>query len=188
MQPILKNKMKHIAQQIVLVLAILALPFYQANARDITHNFGEKYGRTLTIEGANNKIASSTNDGITYKCARSGVFGYTGGDYLSIQLHNQYDSVTIAPPMNKLSEMMIWRLSATAGDNNIKVAYSRDGSTWTQIPDSKMDYSKAATVTVTLPVSAFYIKIFNSSDKKSVDIQQIRYTFLDCNCFTFMPE
>ena len=89
--------------------------------------------------------------------------------------------------MNKLSEMMIWRLSAKANDDNIKVAYSRDGSTWTQIPDSKMDYSKAATVTVTLPVSAFYIKIFNSSSTK-VDILQIHYTFLDCNCFTFMPE
>ena len=187
MQPILKNKMKHIAQQIVLVLAILALPFYQANARNIEHHFKEKLTQgSMNFTGAN-KIASSTNDGITYKCAKSAVFGYTG-DYLCLQLHNQYDSVTIAPPMNKLSEMMIWRLSAKANDDNIKVAYSRDGSTWTQIPDSKMDYSKAATVTVTLPVSAFYIKIFNSSDKKSVDILQIHYTFLDCNCFTFMPE
>ena len=187
MQPILKNKMKHIAQQIVLVLAILALPFYQANARYIEHHFKDKVLKGSLNFTSANKVGNSTNDGITYKCAESAVFDYTG-DELCIQLHNQFDSVTIAPPMNKLSEIMIWRLSAKADDDNIKVAYSRDGSTWTQIPDSKMDYSKAATVTVTLPVSAFYIKIFNSSSTKSVDIQQIRYTFLDCNCFTFMPE
>jgi hypothetical protein len=176
--------MKHIAQQIVLVLAILALPFYQANARDIEHHF-HSMSKTNTISFTNLNKKATTNDGITYICAGAADFRHDSEWVLSLRLKDENDSVTIAPPLNKLSEIRIFRKPASA--TNIMVAYSRDGSTWTNVSGGKISSTKDC-VTAILPVSAFYIKIYNTASGTPITIQQITYTFLDCNCFTFMPE
>ncbi len=180
--------MKHIAQQIVLVLAILALPFYQANARDIEHYFNAMIASgDLQLTGVN-KFGASKNDGIKYVCKGAASFIYDGDLGLSLlNLPNQYDTVTISPPMNKLSEILIWRNPSAPKIKSVGVAYSRDSITWTDVPDDKMNYNSGPSVTVTLPVSAFYIRIYNPRST-GLKIQKITYTFLDCNCFTFMPE
>ena len=153
-------------------------------ATDITHDFATKFDKTLFVTGSN-KIGTTTDDGIIYKCAGTAEFGYKS-DILCIKLSAKNDSVTISPPIPKLSEMWIYRVPSAAGDTKLKVCISEDGSSWTEIPSDKMDYSNKDYIKATIPVRAYYLKIYNSSSTE-VGIKKIKYTYLDCNCFSVTP-
>jgi len=96
------------------------------------------------------------------------------------------DYVVISPPLSKLSELWIYPLSPrTINVADIKVAISTDGETWTDT-SVQMDYSKTTYVKATIPVRAYYIKI-TTAKKMDWFITKIKYTYLDCNCFSVTP-
>lgn len=167
--------MKHFFYIVTLsLLALAQCP--QAAVR--THNFGNG---TLTFEN-DNKIGH-TDDGMTYTCGKKGVFAEVSS-VICLHLKYQNDSVVISPPLNKLSELTIWRNGASANDDNILIYVSRDKSAWTLLTGARVDYSNRSYVTATVPPNTYYVKLINSSSSKAVAIPQIRYTMLDCNCFS----
>lgn len=153
-------------------------------ATDISHNFGTKIAdNTLTRSNANK--VGRTDDGLVYTCCGNAIFRYVDSPgYMCLRLPNGTgDSVIISPPLTKLSELRIYPHTHKKGETDIKVAISTDGATWTETPVT-MDYSNGSYIKVTIPVRAYYLKIYSVV---STDIVEIKYTYLDCNCFSVTP-
>ena len=153
-------------------------------ATDISHHFGDKIADNTLTRSPNNKVGT-TDDGLVYTCRGNVDFRYIlDPGYMCIHLPNGTgDSIIISPPLTKLSELKIYPHTHKKGVTDIKVAISTDGATWTETPVT-MDYSNGSYIKATIPVRAYYLKIYSVV---STDIESIIYTYLDCNCFTVTP-
>ena len=153
-------------------------------ATDVSHNFDTIMGNNTLTFSSYNKVGT-TDDGLVYTCRGNAIFRYVlDPGYTCIHLPNGTgDSVIISPPLAKLSELRIYPHTHKKGDTDIKVAISTDGATWTETPVT-MDYSNGSYIKATIPVRAYYLKIYSVV---STDIVEIKYTYLDCNCFSVTP-
>ncbi len=153
-------------------------------ATDVSHNFDTIIGNNTLTCSSYNKVGT-TDDGLVYTCRGNAIFRYVDSPgYMCLRLPNGTgDSVIISPPLTKLSELKIYPHTHKKGETDIKVAISTDGATWTETPVT-MDYSNGSYIKATIPVRAYYLKIYSVV---STDIVEIKYTYLDCNCFSFTP-
>ena len=167
-----------------ILISALLIAASASFATDVPHNFGTKIAdNTLTLSNANK--VGRTDDGLVYTCRGNVDFRYVlDPGYMCIHLPNGTgDSVIISPPLTKLSELKIYPYSHTAKVVDVKVAISTDGATWREDLVT-MDYSNSTFVRATIPVRAYYLKIYAV---RSTDILSITYTYLDCNCFSVTP-
>ncbi len=167
-----------------ILISALLIAASASFATDISHHFGTKIGNnTLTRFNAN--TVGRTDDGLVYTCRGNVDFRYVlDPGYMCIHLPNGTgDSVIISPPLTKLSELKIYPYSHTAKVVDVKVAISTDGATGREDLVT-MDYSNSTFVRATIPVRAYYLKIYAV---RSTDILSITYTYLDCNCFSVTP-
>lgn len=154
-------------------------------ATAVSHNIPTKVANGSITRSPDNKVGTA-DDGITYTCSGSAVFSLVGStSNACINMSKKNDCIIISPPLAKLSELKITPDTRTGDDVNIKVAISTDGETWTT-SSVTMDYSNGTYITATIPVRAYYIKIYTTK-AYNVDIINLLYTYLDCNCFTVTP-
>lgn len=167
-----------------ILISALLIAASASFATDIPHNFGTKIADGSLELSCGNKVGE-TDDGLVYTCRGNVDFRYIlDPGYTCIHLPNGTgDSVIISPPLTKLSELKIYPYSHTAKVVDVKVAISTDGATWREDLVT-MDYSNSTFVRATIPVRAYYLKIYAV---RSTDILSITYTYLDCNCFSVTP-
>ena len=166
-----------------ILISALLIAASASFATDISHHFGDKIVDGSLELSSGNKVGK-TDDGLVYTCHGNAVYGYSGGYYFINFPQKGDDYVIISPPLTKLSELRIYPISRVRNETDIKVAISTDGETWTDT-SVQMDYSYGTYVKATIPVRAYYLKIYTA--KNNMQIISITYTYLDCNCFTVTP-
>lgn len=111
---------------------------------------------------------------------------------ISVALTHSGDYVTLSPAMGDLSEFVINFTSntkKTADYTNIKIYISEDGSTWGDpLPTNRVNCALAGTVKAIIPKGTWFIKVLNTNGSKPVYITTLRYTPVNCNCNTYIPE
>lgn len=181
--------MKHtIFVIMVLVLSSAVLPAFSA---DIVHDFRSATGRSFSDDFKSCTISLSSGT-YTYTCGSNSSMGADPSSQISVALTHSGDYVTLSPAMGDLSEFVINFTSNTkntANYTNIKIYISEDGSTWgNPLPANRVNYASAGTVKAIIPKGTWFIKVLNTNGSKPVYITTLRYTPVNCNCNTYIPE
>ncbi len=182
--------MKHtIFVIMVLVLSSAVLPAFSA---DITHHFHTKFTgspQTLTIT-QNNKIGNSTNDGFTYTCGGKAEFG-SKSSQICLLMNNSGDYVTLSPAVPDLSEIRINYSPFTSSSTpiyHLQVYVSADGSDWGDpLPANRFSIINSSYIKIIVPKGTSFVKVVNT-DGTDLAIKEFRYTPVNCNCNTYIPE
>ena len=180
--------MKHtIFVIMVLVLSSAVLPAFSA---DIVHDFRSATGRSFSDDFKSCTISLSSGT-YTYTCGGEAEFGIKSSQ-ICLLMNNSGDYVTLSPAMGDLSKFVInftSKTTETANYTHIKIYISEDGSTWGDpLPANRVNYASAGTVKAIIPKGTWFIKVLNTNGSKPVYITTLRYTPVNCNCNTYIPE
>ena len=175
--------MKHtIFVIMVLVLSSAVLPAFSA---DIVHDFTSGTGRTF--DGNKSCTITQSSGTFTYTCGANAVFDSKGGK-IYLLMNNSGDSVTLSPAITDLSEIRIAYSPFTTGNYHLLVYVSEDGSSWgNPLPATRFSNLGAGFAMIIVPKGTSFVKIVNA-DGTDIAIKEFRYTPVNCNCNTYIPE
>lgn len=170
----------------VLVLSSAVLPAFSV---DITHHFPTGTGRYI---GTGNKSCSMTDDSgtYTYTCGGKAEFG-SKSSQICLLMNNSGDYVTLSPAVPDLSEIRINYSPFTSSSTpiyHLQVYVSADGSDWGDpLPADRFSIINSSYIKIIVPKCTSFVKVVNT-DGTDLAIKEFRYTPVNCNCNTYIPE
>lgn len=179
--------MKHtIFVIMVLVLSSAVLPAFSA---DIVHDFRSATGRSFSDDFKSCTISLSSGT-YTYTCGGEAEFGIKSSQ-ICLLMNNSGDFVTLSPAVPDLSEIRINYSPFTSSSTpiyHLQVYVSADGSDWGDpLPADRFSIINSSYIKIIVPKGTSFVKVVNT-DGTDLAIKEFRYTPVNCNCNTYIPE